>query len=189
MSGFGAGIAVGEQPTVLTDGVVTLRPWLPDDAPVVFRACQDAQIQRFLPVPQPYTETSAREFIAIRRADWDGADERSFAITDARTGEVLGSIARHRRAEHRVEFGYWVAPEARGRGIATRALRLIAEWSLAAGFVRLELFTHPDNHASGRVAERAGFTREGVRRAWDLDRDGEPEDAVFYVLVRGDRPA
>jgi hypothetical protein len=37
------------------------------------------------------------------------------------------------------------------------------------------------------VAERAGYVREGVRRAWDLDREGNPEDAIFYVLVRGDR--
>ena len=101
---------------------------------------------------------------------------------------MLGSIARHRRAEHRVEFGYWLAPEARGRGIATRALRLIAGWSLAGGYIRLELFTHPDNIPSGRVAERAGFTREGLRRAWDLDRDGNPVDGVFYALVRGGGP-
>lgn len=181
--------AVGERPVTLTDGVVTLRAWEPDDAPAVFAACQDPEIPRFLPVPQPYAERTAREFVVIRRADWDGEDERSFAITDARTGEVLGSIARHRRAEHRVEFGYWLAPEARGRGIATRALRLIAGWSLAGGYIRLELFIHPDNTRSGRVAERAGFTREGLRRAWDLDRDGNPVDGVFYTLVRGDGPA
>ncbi len=179
---------MGARSAVLSDGVVTLRAWEPNDAAAVFRACQDADIQRFLPVPRPYTEASARDFVAIRRADWDGDEERSFAITDARTGEVLGSIARHRRAAHRAEFGYWVAAQARGRGVATRALRLMADWSLAAGFIRLELFTHPDNHASGRVAERAGFTREGLRRAWNLDRDGNPEDAIFYVLVRGDPP-
>lgn len=181
-------IAVSEQPVVLTDRVVTLRAWEPEDAQAVFAACQDPEIPRFLPIPQPYTEESARAFVSIRRADWDGKDERSFAITDARTGVVLGSIARHRRAEHRAEFGYWLAPEARGKGIATRALRLIADWSFAGGLIRLEPFTHPDNNASGRVAERAGFAREGVRRAWSLDRDGNPEDAVFYVLVRDDRP-
>ena len=52
--------------------------------------------------------------------------------------------------------------------------------------IRLDLYTHPDNDASGRVAERAGYVREGVRRAWDLDREGSPCDAIFYVLVRGD---
>ena len=73
-----------------------------------------------------------------------------------------------------------------GRGFATRALRLIADWSLREGFVRLELFTHPDNSASGEVAQRAGFTFEGVRRAWDTDRDGNPEDGLLYVRLAGD---
>ncbi len=177
------GDPLSEQLTILSDGTITLRPWEPTDAEAVFAACQDAEIARFLPVPLPYTEEVARQFVANRRADWDSDDERSFAITDAATGRVLGSIARHQRAEHRAEFGYWVAPEARGQGVATRALRLIADWSFAQGFLRLELFTHPDNSASGAVAQRAGFEFEGVRRAWDLDREGRPEDAVFYVLL------
>jgi RimJ/RimL family protein N-acetyltransferase len=174
---------LSEQPVRLSDGIVALRVWEPEDVATVFAACQDPVIARFLPIPQPYTEMSAREFVALRRADWDGDDERSFAITDAATSEVVGAIARHQRAEHRVEFGYWVAPWARGRGFATRALRLVADWSLRQGFIRLELFTHPNNSASGKVAERAGFTFEGVRRAWDTDRDGNPEDGVFYVRL------
>jgi RimJ/RimL family protein N-acetyltransferase len=129
--------------------------------------------------------------VAARALDWTSEDERSFAITDATTGEVLGSIARHLRAEHRAEFGYWLVPSARGRGVMTRALRLFVDWSLETpALIRLELYTHPENDASGRVAERVGFTREGVRRAWDLDRDGNPENDVFYVLLRGDpRPS
>jgi RimJ/RimL family protein N-acetyltransferase len=174
-------------PIVLTDGTVTLRVFEPGDAAAVFGACQDPEIARFLPVPQPYTEEDARQFVARRRADWDGEDERSFAITHSGSGRLLGAIARHRRGEHRAEFGYWLAPEARGHGYASRALRLLAEWSLSEPeLLRLELYTHPDNGRSARVAARAGFSREGVRRAWDVDRDGTPYDAVFYVLVRGD---
>lgn len=176
-------------PIVLTDGTVSLRVFEPDDAGPVFAACQDPEIARFIPIPQPYTDEVSRSFVERRRADWDSDDERSFAITDAVTGNFLGSIARHQRTIHRAEFGYWLAPDARGRGVATRALRLIADWSLSStGLIRLELFTHLDNLASGRVAERAGFEREGVRRAWDLDRDGNPYDAVFYVLIR-DEPS
>lgn len=177
---------MSERPIRLSDGILVLRAWEPEDAPTVFAACQDPEIARFLPIPQPYTETSASEFVALRRADWESDNERAFAITDAKTGEVVGAIARHQHAEHRVEFGYWLAPWARGRGFATRALRLIADWSLREGFTRLELFTHPDNVRSGRVAERAGFTFEGVRRAWDTDRDGNPEDGMFYVRIAGD---
>jgi RimJ/RimL family protein N-acetyltransferase len=174
---------VNESPIRLDDGVVALRAWAAGDAAAVFSACQDPDIGRFLPIPQPYTEASARDFIELRQADWAGDQERSFAITDSATGALLGSIARHRHAGHRVEFGYWLAPWARGRGHATRALRLLVDWSLAQGFLRLELFTHPDNDASGAVARRAGFALEGVRRAWDIGRDGKPEDAVFYVIV------
>ena len=178
---------MGERPVILTDGVVTLRAIEQGDAPAVFAACQDALIAHFLPVPQPYTEADARAWVAARQADWEGDAERSFAVRDAATGELLGAIARHLRAAHRAEVGYWLAPGARGRGAATRALRLVRDWSLDdCGLVRLELFTHLENHASGRVAERAGFAREGVRRGWVIGRDANPQDKVFYVILRGD---
>jgi RimJ/RimL family protein N-acetyltransferase len=112
----------------------------------------------------PYPEEVARQFVIRRRADWDNDDERSFAITDAATGEVLGSIARHGPWGHRAQFGYWLARSAQGRGVATRALRRITDWTLeTTDLIRLDLYTHPDNNASGRVAERAGYAREGVR--------------------------
>ena len=169
----------------LTDGGVRLRAWRPDDAPAVFVACQDPLIARFIPIPQPYTDEVARMFVEVRQRDWATEDERSFAIVDAATDELLGAIARHGPVGHRASFGYWLAPLARGRGVATRALRLITEWTLrTTDLVRLELFTAMDNDASGRVAVRAGFEREGIRRAWDLDRDGRPLDVIFYVLVR-----
>jgi len=175
----------------LTDGVVSLRPWQPDDAPAVFVACQDPLIARFIPIPQPYTEDVARAFVEVRRNDWATEDERSFAIVDAAGDALLGAIARHGPVGHRATFGYWLASHARGRGVATRALRLITEWTLGTtDVIRLELYTDLENDASGRVAARAGFEREGIRRAWDLDRGGRPIDVIFYVLVRdAARPA
>ena len=173
-----------DQPT-LTDDEVTLRPWRRQDAAAVFAACQDSEIARFIPIPQPYKRGDARTFVERRMRDWEGDTEASFAITDAKTGDVLGSIARHGPYAHRVSFGYWLAPQARGRGVATRALRLITDWTLATtDAIRLDLFTDLENDASGRVAERAGFAREGIRRAWDVDRQGRPIDSIFYVRVR-----
>ena len=178
--------AVGsDRGVTLTDGAVTLRPWRPGDARAVFAACQDPLIARFVPIPQPYTEADARRFVEIRARDWDADDERSFAIVDPATGDLLGAIARHGPVGHRATFGYWLAPEARGRGVATRALRLVADWTLATtGAIRLDLWTDLENDASRRVALRAGFEREGIRRAWDVDQEGRALDAVFYVLVR-----
>ncbi len=177
---------MGRDPEVmLTDGTVTLRPWRPGDAAAVFAACQDPLIARFVPIPQPYTADDARRFVEIRRADWDADEERSFAIVDPATDDLLGAIARHGPVGHRATFGYWLSPGARGRGVATRALRLVVDWTLATTrAVRLDLWTDLENDASGRVAERAGFAREGIRRAWDLDRAGRAIDVVFYVLVR-----
>lgn len=172
----------------LSDGVVTLRMWRPEDAPAVFAACQDPLIGRFVPIPQPYRETDASSFIEMRLRDWDDVGpEQGFAIVDASTDGLLGSISRHGPLGHRATFGYWLSEHARGRGVATRALRLIVEWTLATtDVIRLDLYTDVENDASGRVAERAGFEREGIRRAWLLDRDGRPMDVRSYVLVRGD---
>lgn len=169
---------------VLTDGVVTLRPWRSDDAPAVFAACQDAEIQAHTHVPRPYTMADAEWFIGESVEDWETNRAASFAIVDAATDEVLGSMTRFAACDHRVSFGYWLAPQARGRGAATRALRLIVEWTLATtDAIRLELYTDRHNDASGRVAERVGFVREGIRRSWELDRNGERIDAVFYVRI------
>lgn len=176
-----------QRPVLLTDDVIALRPWRPDDWGAVFAACQDELIARFTPIPVPYTEDSARGFVSMCADAWATGLERPFAITDATSDAVLGAITRHEPWGHRVEFGYWVAPEARRRGVATRALRLIADWTLATtNLIRLDLYTHPENLASSRVALGAGFVREGVRRAWDLNREGIPEDATFYVRVRGE---
>ena len=171
---------------VLSDGVITLRPWRPDDAQAVFEACQDPLITLHTYVPVSYTIEHAQGFIAhCTEALTNGSTAAGFAITDAATDKVLGSMSRSRVDGHRAAFGYWLAPEARGCGVATRALKLMVDWTLATtDAIRLDLYTDLDNPASGRVAQRAGFVREGIRRAWDIGRDGKPIDVIFYVLVR-----
>lgn len=63
----------------------------------------------------------------------------------------------------RSEIGYWLAPEARGRGAATRAVRLLAPWAFETfALTKLEIRAHSDNPASQRVAERCGFVRAGT---------------------------
>ena len=84
------------------------------------------------------------------------------------------------------QTGYWVAPESRGHGIAGAALQLLSRWALAhVDLARLQLFTDVDNPASMRVAERAGFTREGMLRNW-YDLRGERRDAVTFSMLPGD---
>jgi RimJ/RimL family protein N-acetyltransferase len=77
---------------------------------------------------------------------------------------------------------------ARGRGLASRAVAMLVRWALEhAGMVRIEALIEPDNAASQRVVERAGFRREGHLRAYfDLELDGRRSDAYVYSLIRAD---
>ena len=111
-------------------------------------------------MPAPYTEADARSFLAAARANWASGSAYVWAITDGGP-ELLGTIALH--LGERTAVGYWVAPWARNRGLATRAVETLCAWALAeGGFDRLELTTDPENAASQRVAEKAGFVREGL---------------------------
>ena len=84
-------------------------------------------------------------------------------------------------------IGYWCAPEARARGITTRALRLVSRWGLEElGLGRVELITDPDNTASQRVAEKVGFRREGILRSHLLHPDGRRRDSVMFSLLPGE---
>jgi RimJ/RimL family protein N-acetyltransferase len=170
--------------TPLNDGVVLLRPWTDDDAPAIVEGIDgDPEIARWLDlVPQPYGIDDARAYIA-------GIGEQAFAIADAETGRVLGSIGVRWNERHDVgEIGYWSRADARGRGVVTRALRLLARYAIEReGAARLQLRADPENVASCRVAEKAGFKREGVLRSahWN-ERLGRRQDHVLYSLLPAD---
>lgn len=177
----------------LSDGVVSLRPWTEADVPTIAEACRDEEIARWLDsVPQPYTLADARAYVALTRRGWKEETLAAFAITDALTGEVLGSVGVSvvDREQAVAEIGYWVKRQARRRGAATRAVRLASRWALEqCGVQRLQLRADVHNLASQRVAERAGFTREGVLRSSRYSpRRGRRVDFVVYSLLPGDEP-
>ena len=136
-------------------------------------------------MPSPYTEDDARAYLALVER-WTRSDERRcFAIADATSDEVLGAID-VRPGAGGSDVGYWVAPWARGRGIATRALRLVCAWAFDTSPVgSLELETHPENTASRRVAERAGFRYLETVTSDQAFSDGTRERLRFRI----DRPA
>jgi RimJ/RimL family protein N-acetyltransferase len=170
----------------LTDGRILLRPWRDADAEAVVAACQDPDIQRFVPVPVPYTAESGRAFIDASHRAWAQGTEGRFAVADAATGEVLGAVGLHPVRYRRWDVGYWVAPWARRRGVASAAVRLVCAWAMREhDLVRIGLFTDVDNEASQRVALRAGFRREGVLRNWAFHHD-TVMDAVMFSLVPED---
>jgi len=167
----------------LLDGDIKLRPWTLDDVPAIVAACNDAEIHHWIPaVPSPYTEADARAFV---EGEVPGIGTQQFAITQ--DGRVVGSIGMGVNNARTGHIGYWCAREARGRGITTRALRLLSKHALEdLRLERLELITDPDNHASQRVAEKVGFQREGVLRSHLTHPDGRRRDSVMFSLLPGE---
>ena len=167
---------------------LVLRPYRPDDAEAVHRACQDASIQRWLRVPSPYTEADAVQF-ATETTVRARAEGRGLLTAVEADGEFVGSAGLHLTpGALGPGVGYWMAPWARGRGYATEAARALAGWGLRLGAARVHLLADVDNAASQAVAVRAGFVREGVLRSCLDYRDDTRGDAVLFSRLPGDRP-
>jgi RimJ/RimL family protein N-acetyltransferase len=176
----------------LRDADVALRPWRLEDAAAMRAAIDgDEAIASWLEqIPQPYGEADARAYLESVAAGWADGTSAAFAIVDARTGELLGSLGiRIEEPEQgNAEVGYWVARGARGRGVASRALRLASRWALReGGLERLQLRAEVRNEPSQRVAEKAGFHQEGIMRSARFNpRQGRRMDWVLYSLIRTD---
>jgi RimJ/RimL family protein N-acetyltransferase len=164
-----------------TDGVVTLRAFRDGDVPAIVEACRDPEVVRWTRVPDPYDADDAREYLALAERNRESGGALGAAIADARSGEYLGSIElRVSEREGRGDIGYFVAPSKRGHGFAARAVRLLAGHAFERlGLGRVEIVVHPDNAASQRVAEQAGFAREAVLRSYIRMRDGHHDGVMF----------
>jgi RimJ/RimL family protein N-acetyltransferase len=175
----------------LTDGVVALRRWEPDDLGFVIDACQDAEVSRYSPaIPFPYTEADALGWFVSQEPTRLSGRGIDFAVADAAPGRLFGAIGLNKVNEMLMsaEIGYWLAREARGHGYISRAVRVLARWAFdELGLARLELTTDPENVASQRVAERCGFRQEGYLRSHMLIRhSGQRRDSLLYGLLPGE---
>jgi len=173
----------------LRDGDLLLRPAVPSDAEAIREVYSEPDIRRWMGWDErPPDDAEARANIRRAERAWQDRTWAVFRIVDAATDEVVGG-ANLRLGDHRIgEVSYFLRASARGRGLATRAVALVAGWAFdELGLERIELRVHPENQASIRVAERAGFTREGVERASRAWPDGSRFDSVVYSLLPGDR--
>jgi ribosomal-protein-alanine N-acetyltransferase len=179
----------GPLPAVaVTDGRVALRSWRPQDAAVRVRAGADADVQRWTSVPRNVDEAAALAWV-----NWSERarhDRKALYAAVTLDGECLGSVGlvdlhpNHRRAE----IGYWLLDEARGHGLAVKALRLFTSWCFVhLDVARLDLFTNTDNEASMAVALKAGYAREALLRSWHGD-SVHREDLVLFGMLREEWP-
>jgi RimJ/RimL family protein N-acetyltransferase len=172
---------------LLSDRTIRLEPLSARHLEGLAELGRDPDVQRFTYAPSPWEEGFERSWLEGYEQAREGT-RAAFAIVDEASGEFVGFAALvWIDAEAReAEAGYIVSPQARGRGVAVRALRLLTEWALNdLALERVELRITPENLGSIRVAERCGYVREGVLRSVHF-KEGERSDLVVYSRIRSD---
>lgn len=169
----------------LSDGVVSLREWSRDDLAAMVAMLDDEPIVRWTRVPHPYTDRDGLEYFSRGEAERERGEGINLAVLDASGAELYGSITLRIAswADLRGQLGYLTGANARGRGVAPRAVRLLTAWGFRKlGLERVEILVHPDNEPSQRAAEKAGFTREGVLRSYTRVKDERFDMWSFSAL-------
>jgi RimJ/RimL family protein N-acetyltransferase len=167
------------------DGVVYRLPTA-DDLDALTAAFQDKSLADEANLPQ-WSRDEVKAAIAYMPEFLESSRILPLVIEDAETGRMLGGAVLHdfNWDLGQIEIGYWLFEHARGRGVATRAARFMAEYGFSLGAERIEARVFVGNTASERVLERAGFTREGVIRSLPR-RWGGRSDMTLYSLLPGE---
>jgi RimJ/RimL family protein N-acetyltransferase len=172
--------------TSLSDGDIRLDPLTLQHAGAMDALARDDGVARFTRLPVPVPHGFGATWVERYMRGRDEGTNAGFAIVDATNSEFLGFVALVKLDldKQEAEAGYIVASPARGRGIATRALRLLTDWAFAElPLERIELLMDAENHGSEIVAERCGYTREGVLR-WTYLKPGLRSDTLVYSRLR-----
>jgi RimJ/RimL family protein N-acetyltransferase len=165
---------------------VILRDWRDEDAPALAPVCGEWDVCAFASVPWTYSHGEALAWIERQRLKRTSGTVLTLAIQGRDDDRALGNVnlAGLDRGDRQAEIGYWLVPDARGRGLATAAASMLSEWGFdSLGLHRIEFAILPENLASQRVAERLGATPEGIRK--DSHRaEGRLWDMTIWSLTR-----
>ncbi|MFI7606640.1 GNAT family N-acetyltransferase [Micromonospora sp. NPDC049366] len=170
----------------LTDGVVTLRRLAPEDADLMYQLHSRPEVVANQAPPVPPERAAVERRCRVSESGWLVGGIARMLILDAATGAPAGSCGLSVSDPHAGEgtVGYALLPQWRGRGYASRAVRLVAGWAFGpAGLARLAAGTVPDNVASHRVLERVGFRREGLLRGRLPGPAGTRTDDLVFGLL------
>jgi [ribosomal protein S5]-alanine N-acetyltransferase len=167
-------------------GSVVLREFTDEDIQLAVALGQDPYIPLIGSLPALPTEAQALEWIARQRGRLAEGSGFSFAVADVDSGAAVGAAGLWLRnlSAGRATAGYSVAPAHRGRGIARSAVLALTAfaWSIPA-LHRIELYIEPWNTGSVRVAETAGYQREGLLRSHQ-EIGGSRRDMLLYAVTR-----
>ncbi|NLU76713.1 GNAT family N-acetyltransferase [Streptomyces sp. HNM0575] len=176
------------EPITLSTERLLLRPFDDRDVEAVRSACQDPDIVRWIPVPDPYGRKEAEEFVlGVNPSGWREDTMYNFGIF-TKQGELVGSmglvrLGALRAPERQAELGFWTVKEQRGKGYTVEAGHAVIDWAFSTlKAERLEWVAEAGNEASRRVAWRLGFVMEGTQRAKIVHR-GTRRDAWVATLL------
>lgn len=182
--GVGSIACIG-QPGLDAGEGVQLRPWREEDDTAVAEVYRDPQIRRW------HSRTiddlaEARSLIGSWRRGWEDETGAAWAVVDD-ADHVVGRIALTALDLHEGtgDVAYWTRVEARGCGVAPRAVRCVADWASHVGFHRLQLKHSTRNPTSCRVAVKAGFRPEGTLASAVLHEDGWHDMHVHALILTG----
>jgi len=161
-------LSAAAQPT-LRAGPILLRPWATTDAADVVEAYQEPEIQRWH--ARSMTLAEAEQWIADANTAWINETGASWAVDHK--GRLVGRMTlKFFLGDSCAGVGYWTRHQHRGKGVAPQALVAATRWAFDHGFHRVQLEHSTQNPASCRVAAKAQFAGEGIRRSAALHADG-----------------
>ncbi|MGW6443926.1 GNAT family N-acetyltransferase [Lentzea sp. NPDC055074] len=161
-----------------------LRPWRPDDLPVLLAAHRDPLLRRWLATSLT-DEADARRWLDTQATAWEAGTRFSFAVT-AEADEPVGHVVVKPGPTGTAEVGYWTVPQARGRGIAARAVDAVSHWAFDAhALTRLDLLHAVGNDPSCRVATKCGYVLQAVVPAAP---PASPADTHRHVRTAAGQP-
>jgi 8-oxo-dGTP diphosphatase len=170
-----------------------LRPLADADAPTIQRLLADERVSRYTAsIPYPYPDGAAARFIGALRPKEMRDEVRRFAVTFAEApSDLTGIVGLDVRGEDAIEIGYWLGAPYWGRGLMSEAVAAVAAFARRwRPGMTVGAHTFPENAASQRVLEKAGFARigTGVCDAPARERT-RIENAPMFVYVPADEEA
>jgi [ribosomal protein S5]-alanine N-acetyltransferase len=161
-----AGVGTRREPPTLVTARLVLRPLVAGDTAALAALAGDPAVAYHLDrVPSPFPPPLAARWIARRAMRWRERRGITLAVTRPPDDGLIGTVSLRLSMAHRhAELGYWVAAPAWGAGIATEAAAALVDWGFAVlRLHRIHARVLGDNPGSRRVADKLGFTVEGVR--------------------------
>jgi len=178
-----------EQPVLATERL-RLRPYRPDDAPLVQKLAGEASIAEMTrTIPHPYPDGAAEAWINSTLEDWNEGIGAAFAVTLRNKDETIGTVGLFNLQETEAEIGYWIGLPYHGQGFCTEAVEAVVGFGIyELGITRFHAKHLKRNPASGQVLRNAGFSKCG--KGTMIWRDGQSEEPVeiYELIIKDEAP-